>query len=79
MGVPVHQGQSVGGRKVSSVTMLSPLNLLVPPAFSSESDLFNKLERIALSDRQTTPVIGCTISRALETQFTRNSVSRYAS
>ncbi|CAI7996422.1 DNA polymerase subunit gamma-1 (Fragment) [Geodia barretti] len=39
----------------------------------SESDLFNKLEQIATSDRPTTPVLGCTISRALETQFTKNS------
>ena len=38
----------------------------------SESDLFNKLESVALSTQPITPVLGCAISRALGT---RNSVS----
>ena len=41
----------------------------------SESDLFNKLESVAMSSRPTTPVLGCSISRALETRFTGNNVS----
>ena len=41
----------------------------------SESDLFNKLESIATSAQPTTPVLGCIISKALETQYTHNSVS----
>jgi DNA polymerase gamma 1 len=32
----------------------------------SESHMFNRLERIAFEDAPTTPVLGCTISQALQ-------------
>lgn len=32
----------------------------------TESEMFNKLESIATSERPCTPVLGCRISRALE-------------
>ena len=42
----------------------------------SESEMFNSLERIALSDEPRTPVLGCRISRALEPRNVDEAVSR---
>lgn len=45
-------------------------------AGGTESDMFNKLESIAHSDRPATPVLGCRISRALEPRAVKDEVRR---
>lgn len=41
----------------------------------TESEMFNKLESIAMSDMPRTPVLGCRISRALEPSAVQGEVS----
>jgi hypothetical protein len=43
----------------------------------SESEVFNRLERIALSDKAATPVLGCRLSRALELGSNNKGVSMF--
>lgn len=40
----------------------------------TESEMFNKLESIAMSDTPRTPVLGCCISRALEPSVVQGEV-----
>lgn len=40
----------------------------------TESEMFNKLESIAMSDTPRTPVLGCCISRALEPAVVQGEV-----
>lgn len=40
----------------------------------TESEMFNKLESIAMSDTPCTPVLGCRISRALEPSAVQGEV-----
>lgn len=42
----------------------------------SESEMFNKLEDIAVSDEPRTPVLGCKISRSLDPGVVKDEVSR---
>lgn len=42
----------------------------------TESEMFNKLESIAMSDTPCTPVLGCRISRALEPSAVQGEVAR---
>jgi hypothetical protein len=44
----------------------------------TESEMFNKLESIATSDKPRTPVLGCRISRALEPSAVRGEVFCYS-
>lgn len=43
----------------------------------TESEMFNKLESIAMSETPCTPVLGCRISRALEPSAVQGEVPCY--
>ena len=43
----------------------------------TESEMFNKLESIAMSDTPRTPVLGCRITRALEPSAVQGEVASY--
>ena len=45
--------------------------------FFSESDMFNKLESIALSEEPRTPVLDCMITKALLPKYVHNHVIKF--